>query len=294
MTTTTLQRREIASITQTQAVGIAGLIYVAGAASPYIWSKAKELLKPGGAFSGINSSTAGARSQKELPVGTHPLQLYSLATPNGQKITIALEEMGLKYDAWFINIGSEDQFTSGFVAVNPNSKIPAMVDRDSHGQTVNLWESGSILLHLAEKTGRLIPKDPARRTECLNWLFFQIGASPYIGQFGHFHKYAPVKIPYALNRYKMETQRLLDVLDKHLKGKKFICGDELTIADLAWMPWVRCIETGYSADAIIGMHNYTEVNRWAQALLARPAIAKGMRINGFKESEELKNYHSPN
>eukprot|EP00013_Stygamoeba_regulata_P021944 CAMPEP_0177658736 /NCGR_PEP_ID=MMETSP0447-20121125/17014_1 /TAXON_ID=0 /ORGANISM="Stygamoeba regulata, Strain BSH-02190019" /LENGTH=261 /DNA_ID=CAMNT_0019163451 /DNA_START=146 /DNA_END=931 /DNA_ORIENTATION=+ len=246
-------------------------------------------------FGKMNRPTAGARSQKDLPRGDHPIQLYSLATPNGQKVTCMLEELGcVKYDAWIINIMNEEQFTSGFVAINPNSKIPAMVDRDGpDGKEVRVFESGSILLYLAEKYGKFLPEDKARRVECINWLFFQMGAGPFIGQFGHFYKYAPEKIEYGINRYTMEVQRLLDVLDKHLEGRQWIMDDEFTIADLAWFPWVRCVETGYNAVEHIGFYNYKNVVAWLGRCLARPACAKGIKINSTNP-DGWANYSSPN
>eukprot|EP00009_Paramoeba_aestuarina_P001622 CAMPEP_0201516956 /NCGR_PEP_ID=MMETSP0161_2-20130828/8195_1 /ASSEMBLY_ACC=CAM_ASM_000251 /TAXON_ID=180227 /ORGANISM="Neoparamoeba aestuarina, Strain SoJaBio B1-5/56/2" /LENGTH=247 /DNA_ID=CAMNT_0047914317 /DNA_START=147 /DNA_END=886 /DNA_ORIENTATION=+ len=233
-------------------------------------------------FRGLNRPTAGARSQKDLPVGQHPIQLYSLATPNGQKVTTLLLELGLAFDAWRIHILKGEQFTSGFVSVNPNSKIPAMVDKNGpNGQSVNVFESGSILLYLAEKTGRFIPSDPVKRVECLNWVFHQMGSAPYFGQFGHFYKYTRDKIPYAIERYTMEVQRLLSVLDIALEGKQWLCGDELTIADFAWIPWVLCIDTGYAAKDHIGMDKYKNVNLWAARWLERPKVAEGMKINSF-------------
>lgn len=286
--------RVVGSVHESTVILTGALLFAAGMAAPVLYKKVVMALKPGGKFSSINSSTAGARTQKELPVGQHPLQLYSCGTPNGQKVTCALEEIGdFKYDAYFINIGSGDQFTSGFVAVNPNSKIPSMVDKEGPGgKPINLFESASILLYLAEKSGKLLPKDAALRTECLNWLFFCQGSAPYLGQYGHFTKYAPVKIEYSINRYKQETQRILSVLDQHLKGKSFLVGNELTIADLAWFPWVRCLDTGYHAAEALELANYTEVSRWRQQLEARPAIAKGLQINGFDAPPELKEYHS--
>eukprot|EP00611_Tribonema_gayanum_P005213 TRINITY_DN1447_c0_g1_i2.p1 TRINITY_DN1447_c0_g1~~TRINITY_DN1447_c0_g1_i2.p1 ORF type:complete len:291 (-),score=97.94 TRINITY_DN1447_c0_g1_i2:247-1119(-) len=286
--------REIARVTRGEISFAAVLLFALGAATPTLVSAAKQYLKPGGAFTGLNSATAGARTQKDLPVGQHALQLYSMATPNGQKVTIALEEMGLRYDAWYIGIMDQDQFTSGFVAVNPNSKIPAMVDKDGPGgKPVNLFESGSILLYLAEKSGKLLPKDPALRTECLNWLFFQVGAAPYFGQYGHFARYAPTKIKYGIDRYALETKRILSVLDQRLMGRTFLVGEELTIADLAWMPWVQCLSVFYKGGEPLGLSEYQEVMRWKENLLSRPAIAKGMRINSpAEENQQFKEYHS--
>jgi len=241
-------------------------------------------------FSKINSATSGARQHKILPVGLHPIQLYSLATPNGQKVTLMLEETGLKYDAWFTNIMEGDQFTSGFVQINPNSKIPAMVDKEGpDNKSISIFESGSILLYLAEKTGKFIPEDPALRTQCITWLFFQMGAGPFFGQFGHFFKYAPIKIPYAIDRYSMEVKRLLDVLDKQLAERKYLVGEEYTIADMAWFPWVRCIDTGYKAKEFIGVDNYKHLKAWYDRIDARPATKKGLLINS---TDGIKEHHS--
>merc|ERR1712063_81450 len=212
---------------------------------------------------------------------------------NGQKITLALQELGVKYDAFMINIMKGDQFTSGFVEVNPNSKIPAMLDRDGPGgKPVRLFESGSILVYLAEKYGKLLPEDPAEKVECMNWLFFQVGAGPYFGQFGHFYKYANEKIDYAINRYKMETQRLLDVLDKRLaETGAYLAGPNYSIADIAWFPWVRCIDTGYSAWEEIGVDEYKNVRAWFDKISARPAVEKGLRINSSSDNG-IREYHS--
>lgn len=247
-------------------------------------------------FASINAPTAGARTQRDLPSGDNEIQLYSLATPNGQKVTILLEELGeetVKYDAYFINIMAGDQFTSGFVAVNPNSKIPAMVDKNGPGgQPINVWESGNILQYLAEKyKSPLLPTDLAKRVEVFNWLYFQVGAGPYFGQFGHFYKYANDKIEYAINRYKQETQRLLDVLDKRLAEVPYLAGDEYSIADIAWFPWVRCIDTGYSAKEEIGVDNYKNVTAWFDRIAARPAVQKGLRINSSSDGG-IREYHS--
>uniref|UniRef100_A0A7S4JSJ9 Glutathione transferase n=1 Tax=Paramoeba aestuarina TaxID=180227 RepID=A0A7S4JSJ9_9EUKA len=248
--------------------------------------------KESSAFSSINRPTAGAREQKDLPAGEHPIQLYSLATPNGIKVTTLLIELGLAFDAYKINIMKGEQFWSGFVDINPNSKIPALVDKNGpNGQSVNVFESGNILLYLAEKTGRFIPSDPVKRVECLNWLFHQMGAGPYFGQFGHFYKYANEKIPYAIDRYTMETQRLLSVLDQALEGKEWLVGDELTIADFAWIPWVRCIETGYNAKEHVGLDNYKNVAAWCDRWLARPAVAEGLKINAWAP-DAYANYHT--
>jgi len=262
---------------------------VAGASALLLFQKTR---KPVGVFGSINRPTAGARTQKALEVGSHPIQLYSMATPNGQKATILLEELELKYDAWYIDILKGEQFTSGFVAVNPNSKIPAMVDKEGPGgKPLRLFESGSILLYLAEKTGKFLPKDPALRVETLNWLFFQMGAAPFLGQFGHFYKYAPIKVEYAIDRYTMEAKRILDVLDKHLADKKYLVGDEFTIADIAWFPWVRCLDTGYKAKEYLQVDNYRNLTRWFNAINSRPAVQKGLIINSPAEGG-IREHHS--
>jgi len=236
----------------------------------------------------LNSGTSGARSEAELPVGVHPIQLYSLATPNGQKITVALEELGVKYDAWRIDIVEGEQFTTGFVAINPNSKIPALVDKEGPGgKPISVFESGSILLYLAEKYGGLIPKDPALRTETLTWLFFQMGAAPYIGQFGHFAR-KEEKIQYAIDRYATETQRLLDVLDKRLENRTFLVAEEFTIADIAWYPWIYVLFKDANAAAALGTEKYANVKKWIDTAVARPSAARGLKVN----SSELREYHS--
>ncbi|TVT76069.1 glutathione-dependent disulfide-bond oxidoreductase [Acinetobacter colistiniresistens] len=235
----------------------------------------------------LNQPTAGSRYQHTLPIGKHPLQLYSLATPNGQKVTILLEELlalghqDAEYDAWLIKIGEGQQFSSGFVDINPNSKIPALVD---HSQTppLRIFESGSILLYLAEKFKAFIPNDIAARTECLNWLFWQMGSAPYIGGgLGHFYAYAPVKIEYAINRFAMETKRLLDVLDQHLAQHEYLAGREYSIADIAAFPWYGSIVKGwvYNANEFLGVDQYQHVQRWANAILARPAVQRGRMVN---------------
>ncbi|WP_043973841.1 MULTISPECIES: glutathione-dependent disulfide-bond oxidoreductase [Acinetobacter] len=235
----------------------------------------------------LNQPTAGSRYQHTLPIGKHPLQLYSLATPNGQKVTILLEELlalghqDAEYDAWLIKIGEGQQFSSGFVDINPNSKIPALVD---HSQTppLRIFESGSILLYLAEKFKAFIPNEIAARTECLNWLFWQMGSAPYIGGgLGHFYAYAPVKIEYAINRFAMETKRLLDVLDQHLAQHEYLAGSEYSIADIAAFPWYGSIVKGwvYNANEFLGVDQYQHVQRWADAILARPAVQRGRMVN---------------
>jgi GST-like protein len=241
----------------------------------------------GGAFAGINRPTAGARHDKVLPVGKHPLQLYSLATPNGVKVTIMLEELlalghaGAEYDAWLIRINEGDQFGSGFVEINPNSKIPALLDRS--GETpIRVFESGAILLHLAEKFGAFLPTEPALRAECLSWLFWQMGSGPFIGGgFGHFYAYAPEKIEYAIDRYAMETKRQLDVLDKRLADNRYVAGDEYTIADMAIWPWYGGMVKGvmYGAAEFLQVQEYTHLLRWAHMIGERPAVQRGRMVN---------------
>lgn len=239
----------------------------------------------GGKFASINAPTAGAREEKELPVGDHPLQLYSLGTPNGQKVTILLEELreakiDVEYDAWIIDIMSGAQFTSGYVAVNPNSKIPCMYDRDAK---VRVFESANICLHLAQKFNMFLPTDANVRTECMNWVFWLQGIAPYLGGgFGHFYSYAPVKIEYAIDRFAMEVKRELDVLNIHLADKKYMCGDEYTIADMIIWPWFGLLALGklYSgSDTFLDVQSYTHVQRWAADLNARPGVARGAIVN---------------
>jgi len=266
---------------------------VLGAAGAVLAMRAK---KPGASpFASINRPTAGPREEKDLPVGKHPIQLYSMATPNGQKVTILLEELKLNYDAYLINIAKGEQFWSGFYKVNPNSKIPALIDQEGPGgKPVRLFESGSILLYFAEKTGKFIPKDPALRAETINWLFFQMGSAPFFGQFGHFYHYAPknnIKIPYAIERYTMETKRLVHVLDLHLADKKYLVGDEYTIADIAWWPWIRGLETGYNAKEYLELDSYKNVKRWFDLISHRPAVQQGIKINSPSEGG-IKEYHS--
>jgi GST-like protein len=241
----------------------------------------------GGQFASINRPVAGPTHDKQLPVGKHPLQLYSLATPNGVKVTILLEELlalghaGAEYDAWLIRIGEGDQFGSGFVGVNPNSKIPALLDR-SVEPAVRVFESGSILLYLAEKFGALLPKDPASRTESLNWLFWQMGSAPYLGGgFGHFYVYAPEKFEYAINRFTMEAKRQLDVLDRRLAESAYLGGDEYSIADIAVWPWYGQLVRGnlYGAAEFLAVDEYPNVQRWAEAIAERPAVQRGTRVN---------------
>lgn len=241
----------------------------------------------GGTFANINRPIAGATHDKELPVGKHPLQLYSLGTPNGQKVTIMLEELlalghsGAEYDAWLINIGEGDQFGSGFVGVNPNSKIPALLDR-SGAEPIRVFESGSILFYLAEKFGAFMPTDIRIRAECMSWLFWQMGSAPYLGGgFGHFYAYAPTKIEYAINRFAMETKRQLDVLDRRLGEVEFLAGDTYTIADIAVFPWYGGLVMGwqYGAAEFLSVQDYKNVLRWADAIYARPTVKRGRIVN---------------
>ena len=251
---------------------------------PEVWKWETE---SGGNWASINRPVSGATHEKELPVGDHPLQLHSLATPNGVKVTVMLEELlamghsGAEYDAYLIKIGDGEQFSSGFVAINPNSKIPALVDQSTSPPT-NVFESGAILLYLAEKFSALLPTDHAKRTECLTWLFWQMGSAPYLGGgFGHFYKYAPVKIEYCIDRFTMEVKRQLDVLDKQLEGRDFICGDEYTIADIAIWPWYGAVvlDTVYEAAEFLEAHTYTNVVRWAGNIAQRPAVQRGKMVN---------------
>jgi len=248
----------------------------------WTWNKAN-----GGQFANINRPIAGATQDKELPVGKHPLQLYSLGTPNGQKVTILLEELlalghsGAEYDAWLVKIGAGEQFGSGFVAVNPNSKIPALVDR-SGAAPVRLFESGAMLVYLAEKFGAFLPGSGAARAECLSWLFWQMGSAPFLGGgFGHFYAYAPTKIEYAIDRYAMETKRQMDVLDRRLAESEYVAGPEYSIADMAIWPWYGGLAKGllYGAGEFLSVHEYTNVIRWADQLAARPAVKRGRIVN---------------
>ena len=249
----------------------------------------------GGEFAAINRPTAGARAEKELPVGRHPLQLYSLATPNGVKVTILLEELlalgikGAEYDAHLIKILEGDQFNSGFVAANPNSKIPVLVDRSTETPT-RVFESGAILLYLAEKFDAFIPRGHNERTECLSWLFWQMGSAPMLGGgFGHFYNYAPEKYEYPINRFAMEVKRQLDVLDQHLAENQFMCGDEYSIADMAIWPWYGVLADNklYDAGEFLATHTYTNLIRWTRELAERPAIQRGRMVNRtWGESEE--------
>ncbi|SDD06960.1 glutathione-dependent disulfide-bond oxidoreductase [Belnapia rosea] len=251
---------------------------------PKVWSWNKA---SGGRFANINRPIAGPTHEKELPVGRHPLQLYSLGTPNGVKVTIMLEELlalghaGAEYDAWLIKIGEGDQFGSGFVAINPNSKIPALLDR-SGPEPIRVFESGAILTYLAEKFGAFLPTDPAKRAECLSWLFWQMGSAPYLGGgFGHFYAYAPTKMEYPIDRFAMETKRQLDVLDRRLAESEYLGGADYTIADIAVFPWYGGLAKGwlYGAAEFLDVQSYRHVNRWADALLERPAVRRGRMVN---------------
>jgi GST-like protein len=248
----------------------------------WTWKKTTE-----GRFANINRPVAGPTHDKELPVGRHPMQLYSLGTPNGQKVTIMLEELlalghaGAEYDAWLIKIGDGEQFGSGFVAANPNSKIPALVDR-SGPKPIRVFESGAILLYLAEKFGEFLPKDAAPRAECLSWLFWQMGSAPYLGGgFGHFYAYAPLKIEYAIDRFAMETKRQLDVLDRRLGESKFLGGNDYTIADMAVWPWYGGLAKGllYGGGEFLSVQDYKNVQRWTDAIAQRPAVKRGRIVN---------------
>jgi GSH-dependent disulfide-bond oxidoreductase len=250
---------------------------------PKVWTWNKG---SGGQFASINRPIAGPTHDKELPVGRHPLQLYSLATPNGQKVTIMLEELlalghrGAEYDAWLIRIDG-NQFGSGFVAVNPNSKIPALMDR-SGPTPIRVFESGSILLHLAEKFGALLPADAATRAECLSWLFWQMGSAPYLGGgFGHFYAYAPTKIEYAIDRFAMETKRQLDVLDRRLADNEYLAGRDYSIADIAVFPWYGGLAQGllYGGGEFLSVQDYKHLQRWTAAIAARPAVKRGRMVN---------------
>jgi GST-like protein len=251
----------------------------------WTWDKAN-----GGNFASINRPTAGATHDEELPVGSHAFQLYSLGTPNGQKATILFEELldaghDAEYDAWLIRIGDGDQFSSGFVAINPNSKIPALVDR-SGPAPIRVFESGAILLHLAEKFGAFVPTDPAGRAECLSWLFWQVGSAPFIGGgFGHFYAYAPEKFEYPIDRYAMETKRLFDVADRRLAESRYLAGEDYTIADIAAFPWLCSLYSGDAYDdaaTFLSLTDYTHVGRWIGELQTRPAVQRGRRVNREK------------
>ena len=265
---------------------------------PKIWTWNRE---NGGRFANINRPIAGPTHDKDLPVGRHPMQLYSLGTPNGVKVTVMLEELlalghtGAEYDAWLIRINEGDQFSSGFVDINPNSKIPALLDR-SGPKPIRVFESGAILVHLAEKFGAFLPTEPGARAECLSWLFWQMGSAPYLGGgFGHFYAYAPIKIEYAIDRFAMEVKRQLDVLDRRLGESEFIAGPDFTIADMAIWPWYGAMAKGelYGGGEFLQVHEYVNVNRWADAIGARPAVKRGRAVNrpfGKPESQLLERH----
>jgi GST-like protein len=271
-------------------------------APPYTPPKVWTWNKPnGGTFASINRPIAGPTHEKELPVGRHPLQLYSLGTPNGVKVTILLEELlalghaGADYDAWLIKIADGDQFGSGFVEINPNSKIPALLDRSGE-KPIRVFESGSILVYLAEKFGAFLPTEIAARTETLNWLFWQMGSAPYLGGgFGHFYAYAPTKIEYAIDRFAMEVKRELDVLNRRLAESEYLAGSDYTIADIAVFPWYGGLVKGwnYGAAEFLSVHEYAHVLRWADAIYERPAVKRGRMVNRMSGdlSEQLRERH---
>jgi GST-like protein len=265
----------------------------------WTWDKAN-----GGQFANINRPIAGPTHDKALPVGQHPLQLYSLATPNGVKVTVMLEELlalghrGAEYDAWLIRINQGDQFGSGFVGVNPNSKIPALMDHSGGAASppIRVFESGAILVYLAEKFGAFLPAEPAARAECLSWLFWQMGSAPYLGGgFGHFYAYAPFKIEYAIDRFAMEAKRQMDVLDRRLADSRYLGGDEYTVADMAVWPWYGAMAKGqiYEAGEFLSVHTYTNVIRWADEIAQRPAVQRGRKVNRTwgAESSQLPERH---
>ncbi len=265
---------------------------------PQVWTWDQE---NGGTFASTNRPIAGAMHDRVLAVGQHPMQLYSMGTPNGQKVTIMLEELlqlgvaGAEYDAWMIDIGKGDQFGSGFVGVNPNSKIPALMDHSTSPPT-RLFESGSMLVYLAEKFGHFLPRDGAARTEVLNWLFWQMGSAPFVGGgFGHFYAYAPTKQEYPINRYAMETKRQLDVLDRQLAVTRFVAGDDYTIADMAIWPWYGgLVLNSYSAAEFLDVASYKNVVRWTHDVLARPAVQRGRIVNRTwgAANEQLRERHA--
>ena len=265
---------------------------------PKVWKWDAE---SGGQFAKINRPIAGATHEQALPVGRHPLQLYSLATPNGVKVTVMLEELlalghrGAEYDAWYIDIMKGDQFGSGFVEVNPNSKIPALMDHSTNPPT-RVFESASIVFYLAEKFDALLPKTQPARAECMSWLFWQMGSAPYLGGgFGHFYAYAPTKIEYCINRFAMETKRQLDVLDRNLAARRYLCGDDYTVADIAVYPWYGVLVTKdlYNAQEFLDVASYRNVVRWAEEIEARPAVQRGRRVNRTwgPEAEQLRERH---
>lgn len=267
-------------------------------APPDIWTWDKQV---GGQFASTNRPIAGPTHHKELPIGKHPLQLYSMATPNGVKVTVMLEELlelghsDAEYDAWLIDIREGDQFGSGFVALNPNSKIPALLDR-SGAQPIRIFESGAIMVHLAEKFEVFLPTDTGNRAACLSWLFWQVGSAAFIGGgFGHFYSYAPIKIEYAINRYAMEAKRQLDVLDRHLADTRYMVGDHYTIADMAIWPWYGKLVNGevYEAGKFLQVHEYTHVKRWSDEISRRPAVKRGQMVNRIwdEPSGQLRERH---
>ena len=267
---------------------------------PRVWQWDKE---SGGRFANINRPIAGATHEKDLPVGKHALQLYSLATPNGVKVTILLEELlelGIaeaEYDAYLVNIGEGDQFGSGFVALNPNSKIPALADHSTSPPT-RVFESAAILVYLAEKFGAFLPTEPSARAECFSWLFWQMGSAPYLGGgFGHFYAYAPEKLEYPINRYTMEVKRQLDVLERNLAERQFLCGDDYTIADMANYGWYGALvlHNIYEAAEFLDVASYAEVTRWANEIEARPAVQRGRRVNRpwGPEETQVRERHGP-
>ncbi|SDM11227.1 GST-like protein [Oryzisolibacter propanilivorax] len=277
---------------------------------PAVWQWNKE---NGGRFAAINRPVAGATHKRELPVGRHPLQLYSLGTPNGVKVSVMLEELlalgraGAEYDAWLVRIHEGEQFGSGFVGVNPNSKIPALLDRSDPAAPIRVFESGAILTYLAEKFGALLPTSPAQRAECLSWLFWQMGSAPFVGGgFGHFYAYAPVKIEYAIDRYAMEAKRQLDVLDRRLAEHEYLTGADYTIADIAAWPWYGALALGelYQAGEFLQVHGYSHVRRWAEQIARRPAVQRGRRVNrapdtphtpggGLRERHDARDFDAP-
>jgi GST-like protein len=266
---------------------------------PKVWTWNKE---NGGRFAAINRPIAGPTHDKDLQVGKHPLQLYSLATPNGVKVTVMLEELlalghkGAEYDAWLINIGGGDQFGSGFVSVNPNSKIPALMDHSDPKKPIRIFESGAILIHLAEKFGAFLPTEPAARAETLSWLMWQMGSAPYLGGgFGHFYAYAPFKIEYAIDRFAMEVKRQMDVLDRRLGESEYLGGAEYTIADIAVWPWYGALAKGlvYEAGEFLQVQDYKNVQRWTDQIAERPAVKRGRMVNRVfgETSSQLRERH---
>jgi GST-like protein len=266
---------------------------------PKVWTWDSE---SGGRFANINRPIAGPTHDKALPQGDHPLQLHSLATPNGVKVTVMLEELlalgkeGAQYDAFLVNITEGAQFSSGFVGINPNSKIPALLDNSTTPPT-RVFESGAILVYLAEKFGAFLPQEPSARAECMSWLFWQMGSTPFLGGgFGHFYAYAPEKYEYPINRFAMEVKRQLDVLNRNLENRRYLCGDEYTIADMATWPWYGVLITGelYEAQEFLDVHSYEHVERWAREIEQRPAVQRGRRVNRVwgPEEEQVPERHS--